>query len=273
MLVLMLLPFRIGDYNRSWGSVNVMHAALCHSKALDRSNRATFVEPVLCQDGVYTQQQRYKCIMFTTLSPLNANWAVESHFRNYPKLASAALRRLVVRAAAPVYLRVAQASIPRVRQTHWAVSDQSYATGRMKQRGIASFFGGSKAENSSRASAAKAGKSAIAKSQDPSEVLKDANSSANKRPREVITQMVLVIQHLSCEQWHTRLTLKLSQEAETAAATVLPEPPKGKLKRLRKADSTETPVQVACPTVSLCLYACCCPPKCVQTVTMPNAGC
>ena len=210
--------------------------------------------------------------MFTTLSPLNASWAVQSRCRNHPKLASAALRRLVVRAAAPVYLRVAQASLPCVRQTHWAVSDQSYATGRMKQRGIASFFGGGKAENSSKVGAAKAGKSAIAKSQDPSEVLKDTNSSANKRPREVITQTVLVIQHLSCAIVHTGLTLKLSQEAVTAAATVLPEAQKGKLKRLRKADSTETPVQVACPAVSLCLYACCCPPTCVHTVTMLNAG-
>ena len=34
------------------------------------------------------------------------------------------------------------------------------------------------------------------------------------------------------------------QEVETAAVAVLPEAPKGKLRRLRKADSTEAPVQV-----------------------------
>lgn len=56
----------------------------------------------------------------------------------------------------------------------------------MKQRGIASFFGGGKAENNTRGLVAKAGKSAVSKPQDSSEVLKDANSSANKRSREVI---------------------------------------------------------------------------------------
>ena len=160
-------------------------------RSSDRSTRATFIKRGVRQDGVYTKQQR---IMFTTFSPLNASWAVKSPCHNHPKLASAALKRLVVRAAAPVYLRAAQSSFSCVRQTHWALSDQAYATGRMKQRGIASFFGGGKAENNTKAGAAKAAKSTVAKSHDPSEVLKDASASANKRPREVITPLLPLVQ-------------------------------------------------------------------------------
>ena len=63
----------------------------------------------------------------------------------------------------------------------------------MKQRGIASFFGGAKAENPPRTV-----KAASVKPDNPGkpsspEVLKDVNSSGTKRPREVIAQVAVAL--------------------------------------------------------------------------------
>lgn len=63
----------------------------------------------------------------------------------------------------------------------------------MKQRGIASFFGGGKAENPPRTV-----KAASVKPDNPGkpsspEVLKDVNSSGTKRPREVIAQVAVAL--------------------------------------------------------------------------------
>ena len=62
----------------------------------------------------------------------------------------------------------------------------------MKQRGIASFFGGGKAENPPRTvkvASAKPEKALTPGKKSSPEVLKDVNTSGTKRPREVITHI------------------------------------------------------------------------------------
>lgn len=171
---------------------------------------------------------------------VNASWAVHPPSCSHQKLASATLRRLVVRAAAPVYLRVVQCSAACAQPSHHSSLRQTLVNNRMKQRGIASFFGGGKAENGTKGVVTKAGGSAVTNSRDPSDVLKEANSAVKKRPREVIRQVLCNKQFL-VSNTHLRI---LCQESETTAASTAPEAPKTKLKRLRKADSTETPAQV-----------------------------
>ena len=65
----------------------------------------------------------------------------------------------------------------------------------MKQRGIASFFGGAKAENAPRVAKSapvEPGKLATPEAKQPAaEVLKDANTSGSKRPREVINSSAI----------------------------------------------------------------------------------
>ena len=66
----------------------------------------------------------------------------------------------------------------------------------MKQRGIASFFGGAKVENPPRTvkvASAKPEKSLTPGKKSSPEVLKDVNTSGTKRPREVITHVATVL--------------------------------------------------------------------------------
>lgn len=73
---------------------------------------------------------------------------------------------------------------------HPAGAARVHAVRSMKQRGIASFFGGGKAENAppkAKVASATPGKSAkIVSQQETAEVLKDVNSAGTKRAREVI---------------------------------------------------------------------------------------
>ena len=77
-----------------------------------------------------------------------------------------------------------------------------HASGFMKQRGIASFFGGAKAENPPRV--AKSGPVEPGKSVTPDakqsavEVLKEANTSGSKRPREVISTNTIFVSTVKC---------------------------------------------------------------------------
>lgn len=85
------------------------------------------------------------------------------------------------------------------RQYRSAPVAQVHVVRSMKQRGIASFFGGGKAENSPRtvkAESAKAAKSQTPSKQQVSEVLKDVNTSGTKRPREVITHLTSYVSEI-----------------------------------------------------------------------------
>ena len=66
----------------------------------------------------------------------------------------------------------------------------------MKQRGIASFFGGAKAENPPRTvkvASVKPEKALTPGKKSSPEVLKDVNTSGTKRTREVITHIATVL--------------------------------------------------------------------------------
>lgn len=142
----------------------------------------------------------------------------------------------------------------------------------MKQRGIASFFGGGKPENHARAANAKAVKSTPSVKQEPVEPVKEANASANKRSREVI-KPALWVGSSQCnmkpseQSMQTCVCLLQDAEVETTAAAVQ-EPPRSKLKRLRKAGSTETS-----PVVSCAPAACRCTQLASQLVSDPMLSC
>ena len=117
----------------------------------------------------------------------------------------------------------------------------------MKQRGIASFFGG-KAENPPRTVKALSVKADELHTPDKHvapEVLKDVNTSGTKRPREVInhlfTASLQFCAHIAVEKilllTLTNIPHKPLTALQEAPAAATEQSSKGKLKRIRKTST------------------------------------
>ena len=117
--------------------------------------------------------------------------------RSVVELASAGLLRLVGRLSQPTRTCSWVRAAPFSGSHYPTASVQVHVVKSMKQRGIASFFGGAKAENPPRTvkvASAKPEKSPKSPGRKSSpEVLKDVNTSGTKRPREVITHIATVL--------------------------------------------------------------------------------
>ena len=112
--------------------------------------------------------------------------------RSVVELASAGLLRLVGCLSEPTRTCSWVRAIPFSGSHYSTASVQVHVVKSMKQRGIASFFGGAKAENPPRTvkvASAKPEKSLTPGKKSSPEVLKDVNTSGTKRPREVITHI------------------------------------------------------------------------------------
>ena len=114
--------------------------------------------------------------------------------RSVVELASAGLLRLLGCLYKPTRPCSWVRTVPFSGSHYSTASVQVHVVKSMKQRGIASFFGGGKAENPPRAvkvASVKPEKALTPGKTSSPEVLKDVNTSGTKRPREVITHIAI----------------------------------------------------------------------------------
>lgn len=116
--------------------------------------------------------------------------------RSVVELASVGLLRLVGCLSKPARTCSWVRTISISGSHYSTASVQVHVVKSMKQRGIASFFGGGKAENPPRTvkvASAKPEKALTPGKKSSPEVLKDVNTSGTKRPREVITHIATAL--------------------------------------------------------------------------------